>query len=170
MGYRMARAKSKFNTDKGEKGGFVGLHKVVLNSCAYSQLSAHDVKLLIDLLSQYNGSNNGDFCATFSLMKPRGWRSKGTLSTALKNLLSAGFIEISRQGGRNLCSLYAVTFYAVDDCKGKLEINATSYPKSLWRKNEPVPDIREQQRLKQAKDDANLLNIVMERAKRENVN
>lgn len=162
----MARRKSNYNAERGESGGYVPLYHSVLRSNGYSQLSAYAVKLLNDLLSQYYGSNNGDLCATYSLMQKRGWKSKGTLNRAVKELLEAGFIEVSRQGGRHLCSLFALTFYAVDDCKGKLDIAATSRPKSLWRKNESVPDIAVLQKQKQQKDDAKLVDALMNRAKR----
>jgi hypothetical protein len=161
----MARPKSKFNAEGGEKGGYAPLYHCVLRSHGYAQLSAYAVKLLNDLLSQYYGSNNGDLCAPYSLMVKRGWKSKGTLSRAIKELLASGFIEVSRQGGRNLCTLFAFTFYAVHECNGKLDIAATSKPKSLWRKNEPVPDISKLQKQKQDKDDAKLINMIFERAR-----
>lgn len=162
----MARGKSNANKDRGEKGGYAPLYYCVLRSQVYANLSAYAVKLLNDLLSQYYGSNNGDLCATFSVMQKRGWKSKGTLNRAVKELLDIGFIEVSRQGGRHLCSLYALTFYAVDECKGKLDISATSTPKSLWRKNEPLPDIPTLQKQKQEKDDAALTRMILQRAKR----
>ncbi len=162
----MARRKSKYNAERGEAGGFVSFYHCVLASQAVINLSAYGTKLLVDLLSQYKGNNNGDLCAPYSILQKRGWCSKGTLSRAIKELLKAGLIEISRQGGRHQCSLFAFTFYAVDECKGKLDIAATSTPKSLWRKHEPVPDIKTLQKAKQAKDDANLTKQIMERAKR----
>ena len=123
---------------------------------------------MTDLLSQFYGSNNGDLCATYSLMHKRGWKSKGTLNRAIKELVSTGFIEVSRQGGRHKCSLFALTFYAVDECKGKLEIMHTTKPKSLWRKGEPLPDIKKLQADKIAKDDAKLLKALIDRNKRFN--
>ena len=161
----MARRKSNYNAERGEKGGYAPFYYCVLRSDGFIQLSAYAVKLLNDLLSQYYGSNNGDLCATFSVMQKRGWKSKGTLNRAVKELLEAGFVEVSRQGGRHLCSLYAFTFYAVDECKGKLDIAPTSKPKGLWRKNEPVPDIAVLQKQKLEKDDVKLLNMLLERAK-----
>lgn len=161
----MAGKKSRFNSDKGEAGGYAPLYYCVIRSQSYGNLSAHAVKLLNDLLSQYYGSNNGDLSAPFSTMQKRGWKSKGTLNRAIKELLEAGFIETSRQGGRHKCTLYALTFYAVDDCKGKLDIASTIKPKSLWRKNEPVPDIAKLQKDKQARDDARLVKAIMDRAK-----
>lgn len=162
----MGRRRSNVNLERGEKGGYAPLYYCVIRSQVYANLSAYAVKLLNDLLSQYYGSNNGDLCATFSIMQKRGWKSKGTLNRAVKELLDAGFIEVSRQGGRHLCSLYALTFYAVDECKGKLDISPTSTPKSLWRKNEPLPDIATLQREKQEKDDAALTRMILQRAKK----
>lgn len=164
----MARNKKNgWNPDRYEKGGYVPIPHCVIRSDGYAKLSAHAVKLLNDMLSQYYGSNNGDFHATFSLLKNRGWKSKGTLNKAIKELIASGFIEVSRQGGRNKCSLYAVTFYAIDDCKGKLDIQATNKPTSLWRKDEPMPDIQTLQRQKKELDDRNLTRMIMDRAKQE---
>ena len=162
----MARRKSKYNAERGEAGGFVSFYHCVLSSQAMKNLSPYGTKLLVDLLSQYKGQNNGDLTATYSILQQRGWHSKGTLSRAIKELIAAGLIEVSRQGGRHQCSLYALTFYAVDECKGKLDIAATNTPKSLWRKHEPVADIKTLQKAKQAKDDSNLLKLITERAKR----
>jgi hypothetical protein len=162
----MARRKAVINTERGEKGGYAPLYYCVTRSQAFANLSAHANKLINEFLSQYNGSNNGDFSATFSLMQKRGWKSKGTLNRAIKELIESGFIEVSRQGGRHLCSLYALTFYAVDECKGKLDIAPTRTPKSLWRKNEPMPDIATLQKQKQQRDDAKLTSMILERAKR----
>lgn len=156
-----------WNPERNEKGGYVPLPHCVIRSDGYAHLSAYAVKLLNDMLSQYYGSNNGDFHATFSLLKKRGWKSKGTLNKAIKELIATGFIEVSRQGGRNKCSLYAVTFYAVDECKGKLDIQPTNKPTSLWRRNELVPDIQSLQREKKERDDKHLMQMLMDRAKRE---
>lgn len=161
----MAKNKSTYNKERGEAGGYAPFYYCVIRSQSYGNLSAHAVKFLNDLLSQYNGSNNGDLSAPFSTMQKRGWHSKGTLNRAIKELLETGFIETSRQGGRHKCSLFAVTFYAVDECKGKLDIKPTSKPKSLWRKNEPVPDIATLQREKKVRDDAKLVKTILDRAK-----
>ena len=161
----MARRKSNSSGQKGEKGGYAALYHCVTRSQAYIKLSAYAVKLLNDLLSQYNGSNNGDLGASYTVMQKRGWKSKGTLSRSIKELLKADFIEVSRQGGRNLCSLYAFTFYAVDVCNGKIDIRPTTSPKSLWRNNEPLPDIAKLQKEKLARDDAKLTQAIIARAK-----
>jgi hypothetical protein len=161
------KSRKVWNENRIEKGGYVPIPHIVIRSQGYGNLSAYAVKLLNDLLSQYYGSNNGDFQAAFSLMRKRGWKSKGTLNRAIKELIESGFIEVSRRGGRNKCSLYAVTFYAIDECKGKLDISATNAPTSIWKRNEPVPDIQTLQREKKEKEDKELVNMIMERAKQE---
>jgi hypothetical protein len=120
-----------------ESGPFVTLPKVVLNSQEFARLSAYAVKLFIALCAQYNGRNNGDLCASWTLMRQRGWRSKATLHRASKELRDKGWLVVSRQGGRNKATLYALTFLSVDECGGKLDIDETLTPLNLWhnRKN-----------------------------------
>lgn len=133
--------KFKESKAKREPGGFVALPYIVIRSDVFRLLSAHAVKLLIDLLAQYRGNNNGDLCAAWRVMQPCGWRSRDTLCKAIVELRKGGWIEVSRQGGRHVASLYAVSFFAIDDCKGKLDIKSTGSPNSLWKKNAPLPPL-----------------------------
>ena len=131
----------KDHAAKRERGGYVALAHVILRSESFANLSPKAVKLLMDLLAQYKGDNNGDLCAAWTLMKKRGRNSKATLWNALEELKEKGWIEVSRQGGRNRASLYAVTFFSVDECKGKLDIAPTGSPKGTWKLNEPLPPL-----------------------------
>jgi hypothetical protein len=88
----MARNRFKDAQARREGGGFVPLPFVVIRSHSFMQLSAHAVKLLNDLLAQYKGDNNGDLCVAWTLMQPRGWKSKDTLGKALKELLAEGWL------------------------------------------------------------------------------
>ncbi len=65
--------------------------------------------------------------------KEPGWNSSDQLCKAKNELIERGFIVISRQGGRNLCNLYAVTLAAIDDCKGKLDIGASNKALNSWK-------------------------------------
>lgn len=111
---------------------------VVLRSYSFARLSAHAVKLLMDLVAQYKGDNNGNMCAAWTLMEKRGWRSRDTLSKARRELLEGDWITITRQGGRHQATLYALTFYAIDECAGKLDVRSTHSPPSSWKKHEPM--------------------------------
>ncbi len=124
---------------KREAGGFAALPHVVLRSNSYAQLSPHATKLLNDLLAQFNGKNNGDLCMAWKLMAKRGWRSRDTLDKARHKLLDAEWIMVTRQGGKHAATLYALTFYAIDECGGKLDVASTNSPSGSWRKHEPVP-------------------------------
>ncbi len=126
--------------DRRDGGGFILVPRSVLNCKAYLTAGAHARMLLIDLIEQYRGNNNGDLCAAWKLMKARGWRSEDTLARAKKQLLERGLIQETRQGARpNKASLYAVTWCALDDCGGKLDITARGFQRGLYRKLDPAP-------------------------------
>lgn len=124
------RGKSK---GRRERGSFIAIPKQILESKQYASLSAWSVKLLIDVYSQYNGSNNGDLCAAWTLMAPKGWRSKGTLSRSISELLTSGFLLQTRQGGRHKPSLYAVSFQPIDECNGKHDSEPTTVAPATWK-------------------------------------
>jgi hypothetical protein len=98
-----------------------------------SVLSHKAAHLLDNLIAQFDGKNNGDLSAAPKIMKLFGWNSQGSIHSALVELLGYGFIEQTRQGGKNQCSLYAVTWHAIDECNGKLDVKATRVASSLWK-------------------------------------
>lgn len=125
-----------------ESGAFVPLPCSVLNHPNFTALTPKAIKLLMDLLSQLRFKsggpvNNGDLCATISLMTKRGWRSKETLEESLKELIHYGFITLTRQGGRHQASLYAVTWWAINECGGKLDCGETRVPSNEWHMERP---------------------------------
>ena len=123
----------------GRDGGqFAAIPHEVLNSHAYLSLGAYAVKLLIDMLVQFRGSNNGDLCASFSVMQKRGWKSKETLHNAKKELLEVGLIVETRKGMRpNKASLYAVTWHPLDTCGGKLDMPPQAFPRGAYKHYQP---------------------------------
>lgn len=130
----MSRRKMK---GRAEGGGYLGLPHAVMEAPNFRTLSAHAVKLLLDLGFQFRGANNGDLSAAWKLMQARGWRSRDTLGRALAELLHFGLIEKTRQGGLNQCSLFALTWLAVDECRGKLDVPATGVASKQWREPRP---------------------------------
>lgn len=99
----------KESRDKRDSGAFLSVPMSVLNSRAYLDASARARMLLFDLFSQYRGDNNGDLCAAWKLMKPRGWRSEETLASAKRELLELRLIVETRKGARpNKASLYGI--------------------------------------------------------------
>jgi hypothetical protein len=130
----MARSRGK-TTGRQECDNFFALPRRIIRGREYARLSAHAVKLLIDLGAQYYGSNNGNLCASWTLMRERGWRSKATLHRAIMELRKGNWIVVTRQGGRNKPNLYALTFRRINECGGKLDINETFATSNAWQDN-----------------------------------
>lgn len=126
----MARAKSK-STKSSPR--FAGIPHTVMHHPDYISLSPNAIRLLLELAMQFNGYNNGDLSAAWTLMKKRGFRSQTTLNVALQELMQKRLIERTREGrflnpGR-LCALYALAWQPVHACPGKqLEIGPTIKP------------------------------------------
>ena len=128
-----------------ESGPFLPVPSDVLNSPNFLTLSLKAKALILDMGATYNGFNNGDLAAAYSMMQPRGWRSKDTLAKAISELLSSGMIEKTRQGGLHGPSLYAVTWKPIDACKGKLDVTATNVASGKWRfQNVAAPVLKTQ--------------------------
>ena len=128
-----AQSKRAKATGKGGKGTFTMLPHHVTKSEQFANLSAYAVKLLVDLLNQYHGKQNGDLSPSFTLMQRHNWRSKDTLAKALTELETKGFLVKTRQGGRHVASLYAVTFWGIDECDGKHDHVVSAAPLNYWR-------------------------------------
>lgn len=138
----MAKNRYKSAKDKRDGGGYIAIPFAVLNGAAYLSLNAYARMLLFDLAAQYRGNNNGDLQAAWKLMRPRGWKSEDTLNKAKKDLIASELIVETRKGARpNKCSLYALTWFALDDCDGKLDMAAQAFPRGAYRLKDPLPAI-----------------------------
>ena len=141
MAMRSAREKA---TGKGIGMSFAAIPRWVMRSEDFRSIGGNATKVLIWLVCEYRGKNNGDLSATFSQAKEWGIKGKDTLARALKELLKAGLIVRTREGtflnpgGR--CALYAVTWLPVDECPGKdLEIQPTRGPlRQAWPKDKKL--------------------------------
>ena len=131
MDYKLHRKKEKKKNWSGLT--FLALPHIVLDHKDFIGLSKRALKLLIDISSQYRGKNNGDLCASFSVMQKRGWSSNDQLRKALDELIEQNFIILTRQGGRKNPSLYAISWQPIDDCGGKLDIKETKLAPRSFR-------------------------------------
>lgn len=115
-----------------EFGSFVRLPFAVMDSDDFRQMSRSALSVLMCLARQYTGKNNGDLSAEFQRVHKWGIGSKSTLAKALAELQRRNLI-IQTRAGRFMnpgssCSLYAITWFAIDECGGKLEVSATATP------------------------------------------
>lgn len=85
--------------------------------------------MLLGLIRQYRGQNNGDLSASFTQAKLWGINSKTTLAKALDELQTRNLIVRTREGRfikpGGCCALYALTWQPINECDGKLEVAAT---------------------------------------------
>lgn len=128
----MARTRLKAK-GRQESGRFGMVPLTVLDSPAYAKLSWLARALLLEIAGQYTGRNNGDLTAAYAVHKTRGW-ARRSLQRATDELEKGGFIVRTRQGGRNACNLYGLTWKALDDCGGKLDagFRVGGPPLRLW--------------------------------------
>lgn len=126
---------------------FIALAKEWLKSPQWAALNPYELKLVLDLAAQYNGSNNGDLCAAWSKMRERGWRSPSTLNRAIKGAQAKGWLDCSRAGGRHVASLYALTFWGINACGGKLDIGSNPVPSHRWKNSLGSPDVNQSSRV-----------------------
>lgn len=122
---------------RSKKSYYITIPNQCLASENFTSLSTKACKLFLDMAAQCKGYNNGDLCMTWSIMKKRGWKSQDTLARAKKELLDKGWLILTRQGGRNRCSLFAFSFIKIGDFGSKLDIEPTSIPPNDWQKWNP---------------------------------
>lgn len=127
-----ARKRVKF-CGKGKDHTFVRLPHFMVNSPQFEELPPSATKLLVYIAKLFNGYNNGNISMAWSDMRRRGWSSQGTLNTAKDALLKSGFIICTRHGGKNRCSLYAVTWEPVDAVGPAIEVARQRIASHLWR-------------------------------------
>lgn len=104
-------AKSKGRADS---GSFLGIPQSVIDSTEFKSLKSTPIKLLIFIAEKYKGSNNGDLSASYDELRRLGFGQPATISNALKILQKKNFLFKTRQGGKNKCNLFAITWVPID--------------------------------------------------------
>jgi hypothetical protein len=136
-----------------EGGAFAPIPCSVLTHPNRFALTFKANKLLLDLVEKLRFKpggpvNNGDLNVVWREMKTCGWRSKETLWEAVRELEYYGFVKQTRQGGMNRCSLYAVTWWAINNCGGKLEVCESQIASNEWKDVKPKYKRTKPQRMK----------------------
>lgn len=140
----MADKRAKF---KGRRAGgsFLALPHDYLDAPAFRALSPRATKALVQLAGQYRGQNNGTLALPRGRHEVFGWgHAHGSVDRALKELEASGFVVKTRQGGKNMPTLYAVTWWPIDRCDGRHDHPVSAAPLNLWRRPEkrnPCPTV-----------------------------
>lgn len=128
----MAFAKRR-KDDNRDGDRFVALPYVVIDSPAYRAATPLAIKLLLDIARQENSKNNGALVACATYLKPRGWRSKSSITRALRELLELGLLVETRKGARpNRAAWFAITWKGLARTQG-LDIDPAKFRRGLYK-------------------------------------
>lgn len=112
----MARSR-KFKRGSGPR--FVQLYYWIMDTSAYQNLSCGARSLLLELLKEYNGFNNGSVYLSHRDAAKRLSCNKGTVGSYFADLRDKGFIVITRghtlgADGKGEATHYALTMESLD--------------------------------------------------------
>lgn len=136
MGNQKSDRKRLRHTGRRTDHTFLRLPHYVITSEQWRALSGPAVKFVVELASAYNGRNNGDLSLTRRQALQRGWNSAGTRDRAASEASDAGFVVVTRHGGRNACTLYAITWEAIDDVGKGVIYPPSRTPMRLWERRQ----------------------------------
>lgn len=147
----------RYRYKKGELealGGFVAVPHDVFASKDYKGLSVEAKALLLEVMAQYRGDNNGDLTPSFYVVgKALGW-GKPRHAKAVAELRTTRLIQVTREGQRGsngIAELWALSWFGLDYDR-KLDISPKDY-KRFWYRD--LPKINPN-----AKQDAKALRLV----------
>jgi len=123
------------------KSRYTALPHALLDSVAFMGASHIARSLLIDMMRQHTGANNGYIHAAVGWLRKRGWASTGQIQKAKAELIERGLIVRTKLGGLNAGpDLYALTWLEVSNFAG-LDLKPTQYHPGAWSQLNPLPAI-----------------------------
>ncbi|MEG9491178.1 ArsR family transcriptional regulator [Mannheimia indoligenes] len=140
--YEKSKGRASKSGLQGKLNGnsFTPLRHDLVASPEFNALSLSAKAVFIAFLGKFNGFNNGSIA--FQQTKEQAEKlniSDRTLRNAIKELIEADFIKVTKQGYNRSPSLYALTCYPINETKRKGEPKqaGTLRASDLWRKAQP---------------------------------
>lgn len=113
-------------------GGYGAIPWAVLDSVSFKGASDKAKALLLALMRQHNGNNNGRLHLAKKWLYNQGWTCHENNSKARKELIERGLIVQTKCGGLNMGpDLFALTWYDISNYVG-LDISAKSYSRGAY--------------------------------------
>lgn len=113
-------------------GLYSAIPHLVLDSVAFKGASYPAKSLLLELIRQHNGHNNGHLQLSFAWLKTRHWNSRDVIQRAKSELIERCLMIQTRQGGLNIgASHFAVTWLKISNYVG-LDIYGKDYHPGAW--------------------------------------
>ena len=113
-------------------GGYGAIPWSAIDSVSFKGASDKAKSLLIALMRQHNGSNNGRLHLAKKWLYKQGWTCDESNRKACHELIERGLITQSRFGGLNMGpNWFALTWYPITNYVG-LDITAAAYVKGAY--------------------------------------
>lgn len=113
-------------------GGFSAIPHVVLDSQSFKGASDKAKSLLLALMRQHNGSNNGHLHLAKKWLYKQGWTCDENNRKATHELIERGLIAQTKRGGLNIGpNLYALTWHDISNYVG-LDIRSGGYQRGAY--------------------------------------
>lgn len=125
-------------------GRFAAIPHAVMDSTAYMGSSYAARALLLELVRQHTGRNNGHFQLATGWLRRRGWNSTDMVQRAKMELVTRQLAIKTRLGGLNSGpDFWAVTWLPISDFAGLTELSAKTYHPGSWHFLNPAVSIPE---------------------------
>lgn len=120
-------------------GPYIAIPLKVMDSVAFKEASHTARSLMIELIRQHNGKNNGHLQLTTSWLKKRGWTSADVIQRAKSELIERNLIIKTRLGGMNMGpDWFAITWLPITNFEG-LDIASHQYHRGAWHFMDTLP-------------------------------
>lgn len=115
------------------RGGYSSIPWIVVDSDAFKGASDKAKSLLLALMRQHNGKNNGRLQLNKKWLHKQGWTCPESNIKARDELIERGLVFQTRFGGLNMgLSLYALTWYSITDFTG-LDVKREGYRQGAYQ-------------------------------------
>lgn len=140
----MAKHKRPFEAPSGR---YTPLPHLLLDSTAFMGASHRTRSLVLELMRQHNGQNNGHLHLTLAWLKKRGWASVDGIQKSKEEALERGLIIKTREGGLNLGpDRYALTWLPITNFVG-LDFSQKDYHPGRYLVMDKLPTVKNEERL-----------------------
>lgn len=135
----MNKNKRRTKPQEAVSGSYTPLPHALLDSTAFMGASTRAKAMLLELVRQHNGRNNGHLQLSVGWLRKRGWSSTSAIQLAKAELLKRDLAILTKRGGLNAGpDYYALTWLPIGDYSG-LDLKQGSYAPGAWRFADPLP-------------------------------
>jgi hypothetical protein len=131
---------SKRKPQEAVSGSYTPIPHTLMDSTAFQGASDRAKALLLELLRQHTGKNNGHLHLATDWLKRRGWASHYAIQKGKAELQARGLIVKTRTGGLRMGpDRFALTWLNVSNFSG---LDIQTFQPGDWRFFDPLPTVK----------------------------